>query len=109
MSGSTVMVYVTCTDEDEAARISKALLEMRLVACANVWPIRSLYRWEGKLEDEREVAVLYKTRETLADKVVEAIKGMHSYKVPCVEVVRVEGGNTEFLEWVMGETRGSDD
>ena len=59
MPDATVMVYVTCKDEEEAARISKALLERRLAACANMWPIRSLYRWEGRMEDEREVAVLY--------------------------------------------------
>ena len=100
----TVMIYVTCKDEAEAERISKALLEERLVACANMLPIRSLYRWEGKMEDESEVAVLYKSRGELAEDVVKRVRELHSYDVPCVEVVEVDGGSPDFLKWVLDET-----
>ena len=100
----TVMIYITCKDEDEAVEISRALLDKRLVACANMFPVRSLYRWEGKMEDEGEVAVLYKSRAELAGRVTEEIRALHSYDVPCIEVVKVEGGNPDYLKWVGDET-----
>ncbi len=103
-SEPTVMVYITCRDEDEARSVTKALLEEKLVACGNMWPVRSLYNWEGRLEDHMEWAALYKTREELADRLVARIKELHSYKVPGIEVLKVDGGFPEYLQWVRDET-----
>jgi len=102
----TIMVYITCKDEDEAMSISRTLLEERLVACANMFPIRSLYRWERKMEDERETAVLSKSRREHTRLLVARIKELHSYEVPCIEIVKVDGGDPDFLGWVRDETRG---
>lgn len=102
----TIMVYITCKDEDEALSISRTLLEERLVACANMFPIRSLYRWEGKMEDDREMAVLFKSRTEHTKLLVARIKELHSYDVPCIETVKVDGGNPDFIKWVRDETGG---
>ena len=106
MPTPTVMVYITCRDEDEARNVTKTLLDEKLVACCNMWPVRSLYTWEGSLEDHMEWAALYKTREELADKLIDRIKELHSYKVPGIEVVKVDGGLPDYLQWVGDETEG---
>jgi len=68
------LVYITCKDEEEAVKISKHLLEKRLIACSNMHPIRSMYWWNSKIQDEREVVIIAKT----LDKNYEKIKSLKS-------------------------------
>jgi periplasmic divalent cation tolerance protein len=101
-----VLLYVTTIDEEEAARIGKALVEERLCACANIIPgVRSLYQFEGTLCDEREVVLIAKTTASLTDACVARITGLHSYDLACVVSLPVSGGNVPFLEWVQDETK----
>ena len=98
-------LYMTAADDDEAARIVSTLLEERLIACGNILPgVRSLYRWEGKIEDDAEVAVIMKTRAELADAAIARIVALHSYDTPCVTAWSVAAGNADYLGWVKGET-----
>jgi periplasmic divalent cation tolerance protein len=99
-----IIVYTTCRDEAEARRIAASLLKERLVACANIFPIRSLYRWRGKLCDEAERAMLLKTQSSLWEVVRQRIKELHSYDLPCIERIAAKGSR-EFERWVQGETR----
>ena len=100
-----VMLYVTAGDGDEAARIGRTLVEERLVACANVFPgVRSIYRWEGAVRDEGEAVLIAKTMADRAEAATARIKALHSYDLPCVVVVPISGGNTDFLDWVERET-----
>ncbi len=102
-----IFIYVTYPSEKDAQEISKVLLEARLVVCANIFPAhRSLYWWEGKVEDAQEVAVVYKTRRELFGRVEALIKEKHPYDVPCVVSLPVEQGSLAFLEWVKAESRG---
>ena len=94
------LIYITAGNVEEARMIGRALVEERLVACANYSPIQSIFRWEGKVEEDSEVAVLVKTRAGLVDKVIERVKELHSYEVPCILVLPVEQGNLAFLEWI---------
>ena len=55
------LIYITCKDEEEAVKISKHLLEKRLIACSNMHPIRSMYWWQGKIQDEKEFVIIAKT------------------------------------------------
>ena len=66
----------------------------------NYSPIQSIFRWEEKVEEDSEVAVLVKTRAGLVDKVIERVKELHSYEVPCILALPVEQGNPAFLEWI---------
>ena len=101
-----VLVYMTAANADDAARIGRALVERRLAACANVLgPIRSFYWWEGKVQDDAEVALVAKTREDLVPELTAAVKAMHSYQVPCVAALPLVGGNPDFLAWIEAETR----
>ena len=100
-----ILVYFTCKDRAEAKAISKQLVESRLVACAVRLPAKSIYRWEGKLQDSSEVVVLCKTTEANREKVFEEIKSLHSYDVPCIISFKADSANDEYDKWVISETR----
>lgn len=105
MSGH-VLIYVTAPDDAEADRIARDVVGQRLAACANIIPgMRSLYWWQGNLEAATETVLILKTTAGLADRVVEAVRKLHSYEVPCIVTVRLEGGNPGFLRWIEAETR----
>lgn len=103
--GATVSVYVTVGGEEEAAALAAGLLERRLIACANTWPIRSHFRWEGKTNDEPEVAMWLKTTADRVDALMAAIPELHGYDVPCVEVFPAGPVHPPFAAWVRDETR----
>jgi periplasmic divalent cation tolerance protein len=101
------MVYMTAADEDEAARIGRALVEARLAACVNIIPgMRSFYRWQGEVRDDHEVVMIAKSRRTLVDALVARVKELHGYECPCVVALPIEGGNRDFLDWIVAETEG---
>jgi periplasmic divalent cation tolerance protein len=97
-------VYVTSPDEATARRIARELLERRLVACANIFPVGSMYRWEGRIEEARETAMLLKTRVALVPEVVAAVRELHPYEVPCAVGFLLGEGMPEYYEWVDAET-----
>ena len=100
-------IYITTGDEDEARRIGRTLVEEKLAACVNILPIRSVYRWEENIEEEGEVAMFVKTRAELADEVIERVKELHSYEVPCIVSLPIEKGNPDYLRWIGESTKGS--
>lgn len=99
-----VSVYVTTPDEETGTRIARALLEKRLVACANLLPARSLFWWNGRIEESQEVVVLLKTKRALVDQVVRVVEAMHPDEVPCVVSSPIEGGASKYLAWIDAET-----
>jgi len=98
-------IYITTEDEDEARRIGKTLVEEKLAACVNIHPIKSIYRWEEEIQEEGEVAMLVKTKAELADKVMERVKELHSYEVPCIVSFSIDKGNPDYLNWIEESTR----
>lgn len=101
-----ILVYMTAANETEAVGLGRALVQDRLAACANILgPIRSIYWWEGALKDEPEVALLAKTRADLLPDLTALVKAMHSYAVPSIVALPIEGGNPDFLSWIRTETR----
>jgi periplasmic divalent cation tolerance protein len=100
-------VYVTAADEAQAASLARALLERRLIACANLLPgMRSFYRWEGAVQDEGEVAMLLKTAASRVEEVIAAVEELHPYDTPCVVVWGIEAGSAAYLRWVVAESGG---
>ena len=98
-------IYITTGDEDEARRIGRVLVEERLAACVNILPIKSIYRWEENIEEENEVAMFVKTRAELADQVIERVKELHSYEVPCIVSLPIAKGNPDYLKWIEESTK----
>ena len=96
-----VVVLVTCSSAEEAGRIARALVEERLAACVNVSsPIRSVYRWQGKLTDDEEVLLVIKTTRELFDPLRRAVEKLHSYQVPEVICLPVIDGAPNYLNWI---------
>lgn len=99
-------IYITTGDEAEARKIGEALVRDRLVACANVLPpIRSFYWWEGEVQDDTEAVLVAKSTADRVDGIVERVKALHSYTVPCVVALPIDAGNPAFLDWIGEETR----
>ena len=102
---SACMIYVTTGNREEAVGIARHLVESRLAACANVLPAAtSIYRWQGALQEDSESVLIVKTRCGLVDEVTAKVKELHSYDCPCVVSLRLEGGNEDYLEWIIKET-----
>ena len=98
-------VLVTCKNQDGAAKIARGLLDKHLAACVNILPgAKSLYWWEGKIEEEDECVLIIKTRESHLGALTAEVKRLHSYTVPEVIALRVEGGNPDYLRWLDDET-----
>jgi len=101
-----LLVFTTLPSADKAAELGKVLVEERLAACANLIPaVRSIYRWQGKLQDENEVLMLLKTRAENLERLKLRILELHPYEVPEVLAVPVEAGYQAYLEWLAGETK----
>ena len=101
----TYLVYVTTADDAEAKRIAKTVVEARLAACANVLgSVQSVYRWEGRMCEEAEVALVLKTSNDRKAALIDRIKQLHSYDTPCIVCMPIADGNQEFLKWIADET-----
>jgi periplasmic divalent cation tolerance protein len=99
-------VVVTADDPDWLVGLTRTLVEERLVACGqHVAPVRSVYRWQGAVQDEPEARVALHTRASLAGAVVARVVELHPYDVPCVLALPVLAGNPDYLRWVERETR----
>lgn len=100
MPGALV-VLVTAGSESEAETIAGALLDERLAACVTIGgPIRSVYRWQGRLADDREWQLVIKTRAALFDALADRVRALHSYDVPEIIGLPVTAGSPTYLEWL---------
>ncbi|GAA1266959.1 divalent-cation tolerance protein CutA [Sphaerisporangium rubeum] len=98
-------VHVTAPTREEAEAISVAVVSRRVAACAQVvGPVRSVYRWEGEVQQDEEFLILMKTGAGRLDDLVAVVRGLHSYTTPEVVAVPIEGGLADYLGWVTAET-----
>ena len=101
-----LVVFVTSPSAEKALELGRTLVEERLAACANLLPaIRSVYWWEGKVQEEGEALVLLKTTRARFGALRDRVLTLHPYQVPEVVAVEVAAGNAAYLEWIVKETR----
>ncbi len=100
----TIFVYITNPSKEEAVKLARHLLEKKLIACANIFPITSVYRWEGKIAEEGEFVLIGKTFEEKFEKVKTEVEKIHPYKIPCITKIPVEP-NKKYLDWLEGEIK----
>ena len=94
-------VYMTAGSREEAATIGRALVEERLAACVNIIsPMQSIYRWQGKIEEDSEVVMIAKTTARHMDRLISKVRELHSYECPCIVAWEIVDGNAPFLEWI---------
>lgn len=99
------LVYVTAKDAAEAEVLAHRMVAHRLAACANILgPIRSVYRWNGGIQDEPECALIFKTRRELFPQLEAEIRAAHSYDCPCVVALPFCDGSAPYLAWLAAET-----
>jgi periplasmic divalent cation tolerance protein len=100
-----LVVYITAPSEEEGAKIARTLVEERLAGCVNIVPeIRSIYSWQGKIEDEKEVLLIVKTRLKLFNALKSRVLNMHSYSVPEIIALPIVDGSEEYIKWLKDAT-----
>jgi periplasmic divalent cation tolerance protein len=99
-----IIFYVPCSTKEEANSLADALLEEKLVACSNSFPIESSFWWEGQIDRQKEHVVLFKTMINLEHKVEEFLLKKHSYDIPAIIRYRAKV-NQSYFNWIQGETR----
>jgi periplasmic divalent cation tolerance protein len=101
------VVLCTVPDEATAERIARTLLDELLVACVNIVPgLRSLYRWQGKIEDERELLLVIKTQASRYPELERRLQELHPYEVCEVLAFEVAAAAPKYLSWLLDESRG---
>ena len=99
-------IYSTTGSIEDANKIAHSLVEEKLVACVNIIPkIESVYRWQGKIEEDSECILIAKTTDKKVDKTIQRIKELHPYDLPDIIVLPIIGGLKEYLNYVKDETK----
>lgn len=98
------LLYITCKDKREAEKISRHLLKKRLIACANIFPIQSVYWWNRKIVKDSENVVIAKTKDKYFKRIIAEVKRIHSYKIPCILKIGAQA-NKEYERWADREMR----
>ena len=105
---TAILIYVTCEDEKEALKIANSLVSSGAVACANVIPqTMAVFKWEGFTQEKSEAILILKSQKDRLEEVMERIKQIHSYDLPCILTMQIEGGDTKFLEWILSNSTRS--
>lgn len=100
-----LIVFVTTSNNDEAARLADAFVSERLAACVNIIPaIESVYRWEGKVTHDTETLMIIKTTDERYPELERRVKELHSYSTPEVVALRIELGSEQYLNWLRDST-----
>ncbi len=108
MESCRVYVVLITAPPGEAAGIARRLVEERVAACVNVVErVRSIYWWEGRVQEDSESLLVAKTRGDALERLVSLVREIHPYQVPEVLALPVERGLREYLDWVCGEVRAS--
>jgi periplasmic divalent cation tolerance protein len=102
-------VVVTADDAEWLTGFARTLVAERLAGCGHLTPIRSIYRWEGAVQDGAETRVGLHTRRSLVPEIVARTAELHPYDVPCVIALPLVGGSPDYLGWLATVTRSPHD
>ena len=93
--------YITTSNQKEAKRIVKKLLNKKLIACANIiGNVSSYFVWKNKVKNSKEIIICGKTNSKNQKKIIQVVKNIHSYSVPCIIFFDIKEGNRDFLKWI---------
>jgi periplasmic divalent cation tolerance protein len=101
LANSALFVYVTCPDTGQASELGRALVEQKLAACVNIFPVmQTIYRWQGAIESGTEVSMIVKTTAAHFDAVAAFIRAHHPYECPCIAALPITTGDPNYLAWI---------
>jgi periplasmic divalent cation tolerance protein len=100
------LVLITAPDLETARRLAQALVTSKIAACVNISPgLISIYHWEGALQEDQEVLLLVKTRESLVEsQLIPLVHELHPYDLPEIITLPIQGGSQDYLSWIRKET-----
>lgn len=105
LASQALLVLTNAPNEEVAEQLARLLVERRLAACVNILPaMRSIYRWEGQIEEASEVAMQIKTISAHYTELEAAIKAVHPYTVPEIIAIPIVDGLSAYLAWITQET-----
>ena len=104
MENDYSIIVTTTADNDSAKKIARLLVEKRLAACVQIFPIESVYRWQDKICEENETTLFIKSRTALFDEIRAAIREVHTYEVPEIIRIPITDGLPEYLNWIDNST-----
>ena len=100
MNDGYSVVVSTCGDMESARRIARELVDLRIAACVQIFPIESVYAWQGEVCEESEVALFIKSKAELFDRVSQAIRERHPYEIPEIIQLQITDGLPDYLQWI---------
>jgi len=95
-----IFIYTTFASKAEAQKLSRQLVKKKLAACVNVWPIESIYKWQGKIQEQQEWAAIIKTKRNYFSKVEKFITTKHSYATPSIIEIPVGRMSKKYGDWL---------
>lgn len=98
-----VFIYTTCENVDEAKALGGLIIDKKIAACVDFWPISSCYKWKGVSQCVDQAMLLITTFESKLDAINEIISKNHTYSIPLIAGVDVRRINHPYKEWMMGE------
>ncbi|HSO27004.1 MAG TPA: divalent-cation tolerance protein CutA [Anaerolineales bacterium] len=106
MEEEYLVVFVTAPSEEVARQIAAQVVGEKLAACANILPaIQSLYWWEGKVQEDKEVLLIFKTQKLRMSGLETVVKQIHPYDVPEIIALPVAAGSQAYLDWIGASIR----
>lgn len=99
-----IEIHTTAKDMTEARKIALGLVEKKIVACVNMYPVTSVYRWQGKIEEEGEIALSIKSVSDRFEDIRKTIRALHSYELPAITYREIRG-DTDYLTWISDSTQ----
>ena len=100
-----IMVLTTCNSSETSSLIAETLISNKLAACVNIIKgVESVYQWQGKIEHDKEILLIIKTRESLFSQVEQTIQELHSYELPEIIAVPIKTGEKNYLNWIQSAT-----
>ncbi len=102
------LIYITTESEKQAKTLGKKIVGTKLAACANIIPkMTSIYRWEGKLQEDNEAILILKTHVSKVQEITEYVNQNHTYDCPCVISINIteDEGNEAYLNWLVDESK----
>jgi len=101
MTSEFISVFITAASREEAEKIARAIVQENLAACANIFPgIHSINRWQGKVEEGGECAIIVKTKTENFPVLQRRVKELHSYECPCIVAWPIAAGDSDYLKWL---------
>lgn len=104
MSQKIIQIKTSVSSIEEAESIAQKLVENKLAACVQFFPIKSIYRWKGKIEKSEEYVLIIKTSSSRRDLIVKTLQRLHSYELPEIVVLEKDFVTEEYSFWVEFET-----